>query len=95
MIDVKHKWCKIYGCYAYPNKKSDYCLTCSINLNISVGCVRNYKTKEKYIVEKVKQQFDNLTIIHDKPIDGGCSKKRPDIYIDLGHRVIIIEIDED
>jgi hypothetical protein len=33
-------------------------------------------------------------MIFDKPIEGGCSKHRPDIFIDFGSHCIIIEIDE-
>ena len=42
----------------------------------------------------IKNNFHNLTIQTDKIIQDGCSKKRPDIQIDLGYQIIIIEIDE-
>ena len=94
MIDIKHKRCKTYGCYTRVDKHK-YCLTCSVNLGLNTNVVRNYKTKEQYIVDKIKQQFNQYTIIHDKTIEGGCSKKRPDIYINFGSYVLIIELDED
>ena len=55
---------------------------------------RNYKTKEYAVVEYIKSNFSGLTWITDKPINGGCSKRRPDILLDLGYQVLIIEIDE-
>ena len=44
---------------------------------------------------KFQNQFPNITITHDKIITNGCSRKRPDIFIDLGYQVLIVEIDED
>ena len=55
---------------------------------------RNYKTKEYSVVEYVKTQFGNFTWISDKIINGGCSKRRPDLLLDLGYQIVIIEIDE-
>ena len=55
---------------------------------------RNYKTKEYTVVEFIKSEFPNIDIVSDKKITGGCSKRRPDIFVDLGYQVVIIEIDE-
>lgn len=55
---------------------------------------RNYKTKEYSVVEHVKTTFPAFNWITDKKIDGGCSKRRPDLLLDLLHQVIIVEIDE-
>ena len=30
----------------------------------------------------------------DRRIVGGCSNRRPDVFIDLGHKVIVVEVDE-
>jgi hypothetical protein len=56
--------------------------------------MRNYKTKEKSVTNYIVDNFKDITIITDKPIYDGCSKRRPDIFIDLGYQVLIIEIDE-
>jgi len=37
---------------------------------------------------------DTLTMVFDKTIEGGCSKKRPDLFIDFGSHCLIIEVDE-
>jgi hypothetical protein len=55
---------------------------------------RNYKTKEYAVVEYVKTKFPNLPWIADKTVFGGCSKRRPDLLLDLLHQIIIIEVDE-
>jgi hypothetical protein len=55
---------------------------------------RNYKTKERAVVEFVAKQFPNFPWVADKVISGGCSKRRPDLMLDLGYEVIIVEVDE-
>ena len=55
---------------------------------------RNYKTKEKHVVDHIKSHFPNLTLIADRPVENSCSKKRPDLLVDMGSHIIIIEIDE-
>lgn len=55
---------------------------------------RNYKTKEKSVVDFVSNNFPDVTWICDKRIQDGCSQRRPDMLLDLGYQVIVIEIDE-
>ena len=55
---------------------------------------RNYKTKEFSVVEHVKTAFQDLSWTADKTIVGGCSKRRPDLLLDLGDQILVIEIDE-
>ena len=38
--------------------------------------------------------FSDYTWISDKKIYDGCYKRRPDLLLDLGYQVIIIEVDE-
>ena len=56
---------------------------------------RNYKTKELYVVNYVKTKFENFSWITDKTVANGCSRRRPDLLLDLGYQILIIEIDED
>jgi hypothetical protein len=89
--------CKSSWCHTRRNKKyNGYCLPCFVNNpdNIDMPIVRNYKTKEKEVVTKIKEHFQNFTWIHDKKIIDGCSKRRPDLLCDFGSHIIIIEIDE-
>jgi hypothetical protein len=55
---------------------------------------KRFKTKERTVVEFITKEFPNKTIICDKKVVDGCSKRRPDMFLDLGEQVIIIEVDE-
>ena len=95
MIDIKHPKCKSSWCNTYGNKKYDgYCRYCFIHLFPDILISKNYKTKEYYVVDYIKEHLSHIDIITDKRIDGGCSKRRPDILIDVGFQIIIVEIDE-
>jgi hypothetical protein len=95
MVNVKNKTCKSDWCRTQPTEKYDgYCLFCFINLFPDKPVSRNYKTKEYAVVEFVKNKFSNLSWIADKKIQDGCSRRRPDLLLDLGYQLIIIEIDE-
>ena len=78
------------------NKKfNGFCARCYCRLFPNDPRVRrNNKTKEGAVLCHVKQCFPELTIVNDRRINGGCSAKRPDIFIDLLTHVIIIEVDE-
>ena len=96
MVDVKHKTCKSDWCSTrFTNKKYDgYCLRCFIYLFPDKPVSRNYKTKEYSVVEFVKTKFPHFDFIADKIISGGCSRRRPDLFLDILYQIIIIEIDE-
>jgi hypothetical protein len=46
------------------------------------------------VVEFIKANFPNYTWIADKTVQDGCSRRRPDLLLDFGEYVIIIEVDE-
>ena len=95
MVDVKHDTCKTYLCSTRVNEKYDgYCLFCYMNLFPDKPVSRNYKTKEYAVVEHVKTRFPNHRWIADKIVSGGCSKRRPDLLLDLSYQVVIVEVDE-
>jgi hypothetical protein len=95
MVDVIHNMCKTPLCNTQVKNKYDgYCLYCFIHLFPHKPISRNYKTKEKTVVDYVLTQFPDFTWICDKVIKGGCSKRRPDLFCDLGYQILIIEIDE-
>jgi len=71
-----------------------YCLFCFIHIFPDKPVARNYKTKEKTVGDYIKENFSDLTWTLDKKVIDGCSKRRPDLLLDLGFQVIIIEIDE-
>ena len=62
--------------------------------NQNKPATRNYKSKEKEVVDRVKESFNEFTWVHDKKIIDGCSRRRPDLLLDMGSHVIIVEVDE-
>jgi hypothetical protein len=96
MIDIKNLKCKSDWCNTQPYKKKykGYCLFCFMNLFPNEKVSRNYKTKEIAVSDYIKTEFPDMDWICDKQIYGGCSKKRPDLLLDLGYQILIIEIDE-
>ena len=95
MINVKNKRCLEENCDMIPSNKKykGYCLRCFINLFPNEKISKNYKVKENHMTDFIKEQFKDEIIIFDKQT-GGCSKRRPDCYIDKYTHVIIIECDE-
>lgn len=92
MVNVVNKRCKTYLCdLIVGNKYNGYCIYCFSNM-FPEKCI-NYKTKEYHVVEFVKNVFP-LSWINDKKIYDGCSLRRPDLFLDLGYQIIIVEVDE-
>ena len=87
--------CKTPLCETYGNRKyNGHCLTCFIHLFPDEPNVRNYKTKEKDVVDRITQTFTNFTWVADKKVQDGCSRRRPDLLLDMGSHIIIVEVDE-
>jgi hypothetical protein len=86
----KSEWCETIG----NSKYEHYCVFCFMHLFPEKPITRNYKTKEKHITDKLMEYFPDFTWSSDKKIEDGCSKKRPDLLVDLGSHIIIVEIDE-
>jgi hypothetical protein len=95
MIDVKNKRCKSEWCFTHATDKYDgYCLHCFMHLFPDKPVSRNYKTKEFAVVNFVKTTFPDFQWIADKRVAYGCSRRRPDLLLDLGHQITIVEVDE-
>ncbi len=71
-----------------------HCLHCFVHLFQYEPVVHNYKTKECAAVTHLKETFPNVTWVCDKRIEGGCSRRRPDLLLDMGSHVVIVEVDE-
>ena len=96
MIDVVNKRCKNNWCDTFINisKYEGYCAYCFINTFPYKPIPTNYKTKETAVRDYILEKYPDFTWICDKIIQGGCYKRRPDLMLDLGYQVIIIEVDE-
>jgi hypothetical protein len=96
MIDVSHKMCKTHMCDIRASNRvyKGYCLRCFMYVFPDSVISRNYKVKEKHVTDFVKTEFPEEEAIFDKIIAGGCSKRRPDILIDKGTHVVVVECDE-
>ena len=94
MINVYAIKCKNdCGTQLETMKYKHYCLRCFINLFPNETISRNYKVKEIYMTDFIKDQFKDEVMIFDKTV-GACSRRRPDCYIDKFTHVIIVECDE-
>ena len=88
--------CRSPWCETTRNKKYEgYCKPCFVNNpeNKDKPAMKNYKNKEKD-VDKIKETFPDFTWVSDKKIVDGCSLRRPDLLLDMGSHIIIVEIDE-
>jgi len=87
----KSSWCETHG-----NKKKfqGYCHFCYVHLYPDAEISKNYRTKEKTVADIIIKAFPNFTWIADKKIQDGCSLRRPDLLLDLGSHIIIVEVDE-
>jgi len=95
MDDVVSQKCASDWCNtSVRNKYDGYCLFCFVNLFPEKPVARNYKTKERTIVDFVLAEFPDVSWVADKRVQHGCSRRRPDLLLDLGYQVIIIEVDE-
>jgi len=95
MIDIKSKRCKTHLCDTFVNNKYEgYCFRCFIDTFPDKPISRDYKTKEKNVVDNIKSSFPDFSWIEDRKISGGSSKRRPDLFLDMDYRFIDVEIDE-
>lgn len=91
------KLCQSSWCHTSRNKKYEgYCMPCFVNnpVNMLNPLMRNHKTKEKEVVDYVIRNYPKFTWVADRRVQDGCSRRRPDLLLDMGSHIIIVEIDE-
>ncbi len=86
----KSSWCSVIG----NRKYNGYCLRCCVHLFPDIKVARNYKTKETAVTEYVQANFTGFTWITGHRVQDGCSQRRPDLLVDFGTHILIIEVDE-
>jgi hypothetical protein len=95
MINVKEKICKTPLCSTTVGDKYEgYCLPCFVHMFPDKPNSRNYKTKERAVVEYVLKEFLDKTWVADKRVMDGCSRRRPDLCLDMGSHLVMVEVDE-
>lgn len=85
MIDVVNFRCVSCQLYIVP-RKTQKCSYCSPKSR------RRQKTREMIVVNFLKN--NNIKFIHNKSVGFICGNYRPDIRIDTGTHIVIVEIDE-
>jgi hypothetical protein len=94
MIDVVNKRCLTPLCDTLPSKEG-YCSRCFYYTFPDKPQARNYKSKEILVTNYIKDNFKDYEITYDQIISNACSRRRPDIFIELYTHCIIVEVDED
>jgi hypothetical protein len=95
LINVYMSQCRTPHCTTSAKEKYEgYCFPCFIHMFPEKPNASNYKTKERSVVEYILNAFPDKTWIADKRVADGCSRRRPDIYLDMGSHLIMIEVDE-
>jgi hypothetical protein len=108
-VHNKHQWsCR--ECFTHPqnfceictniyvNKKSrtyPLCLRCYCLTHPDEKIPTRFKMKEHHILDYLCSYCPDYDFIHDQVIEGGCSQRRPDLFLECGTHSLIIEIDED
>ncbi len=94
MVNVVTKPCVLCENASGNPKYSGYCLYCFINTFPDNQIVCNHKTKERAVADFVRTAFPDLPWVFDRIVESGCSRRRPDIFVDMGYGVLVLEVDE-
>lgn len=82
--------CDSRGYEQYHN----FCIRCFAHLYPDEPITRRQKTKESAVIHFIKDGWPDRPWVFDRRVDNGCSRYRPDIFLDLLTHTLIIEVDE-
>lgn len=96
MINVTYNRCKQELCDTLATLKiyEGYCSRCYFFNNPDKPLTRCYRSKEIEVSNFIKSNFEGFEISLNKTVGSGCSRKRPDIFFELGDYCLIVEVDE-
>jgi len=95
IITHPHRWCLLCKHIAvWDSAYKPYCFSCYCVLNPDVIIPRQFKLKEHYLTDSLKDHYNDIEMVFDNKIVNGCSNRRPDIRIECFTHTIIIECDE-
>lgn len=82
-------------------KGKDICARCHIYVYPNIPLPSGRKRREAYMVDVIKTEMPGrcpvinwMGAVFDRKVPDGCSRKRPDMYIDCGTHNLVVEIDE-
>ena len=90
-------YCKLFQYKPRTTKEGEVvkaCARCFYHFHPDEDIPRRYMKKENYFDELLKNMYGSNLFVHNKRIDGGCSRRRPDWFVDKLTYSLIIECDE-
>jgi hypothetical protein len=88
--DCANHMCESRGYEQYRS----YCIRCFAHLYPEEPITKRHKTKESSVIHFLKEAFPDRPWVFDRKVDNGCSRYRPDIFLDLLTHSLIVEVDE-
>jgi len=91
-------FCQTCKFNSISKKKSRYypqCTSCYFYSHPEAERKRNYLVRETEMIKEIMKAFPDVTLTRNRQISDGCSKHRPDCFIDLGSHALVCECDED
>lgn len=90
-------WCAL--CLSVNMRMSNYrpyCYECYCRLHSGDGIPKRFRVKEHHLRDELKSRpnLSKCELIFDKRVNGGCSRRRPDVRIECGTHTVISENDE-
>ena len=96
MVDVANPRCSECGDVKTNSKYDGHCMRCFVHKFPQQKISRTYKVKETHVSDFLDKALEHTghDRVFDRRVDGGCSLRRPDMYIDCLTHVVLQETDE-